>query len=202
LPYQNYKRNLSKLGDRTPINLPTSTTLEEQSQMRLHLSIPVTVMGLSLSLLVSGKATAATFSFTEIADTSAFSLISSPSLNDEGTNEQGTVAFEAGLDAGSQGIFIGSDPVTDKVIATGDSLFGSTVTSLKFVSAGLNNRQQIAFFATLDDGTSGIFRADPQPTEPQPVPEPTSVLGLLAFGALGTGSMLKRKQKKQLNSAS
>jgi len=34
------------------------------------------------------------------------------------------------------------------------------------------------------------------------VPEPTSVLGLLGFGALGAGSMLKRKQKKLLNSAS
>jgi len=30
-----------------------------------------------------------------------------------------------------------------------------------------------------------------------PVPEPSSTLGTLAFGALGTGYMLKRKLKKQ-----
>ncbi|MBD1833431.1 PEP-CTERM sorting domain-containing protein [Cyanobacteria bacterium FACHB-472] len=30
----------------------------------------------------------------------------------------------------------------------------------------------------------------------QPVPEPASVLGLLAFGTLGAGSFLKRRQKK------
>jgi ELWxxDGT repeat protein len=41
-----------------------------------------------------------------------------------------------------------------------------------------------------------------EPDEPTSVPEPASTFGLLAFGALGTGSMLKRKQKKQLNSAS
>lgn len=34
------------------------------------------------------------------------------------------------------------------------------------------------------------------------VPEPTSGLGLLTFGAIGAGSMLKRKQKKPLKSAS
>jgi ELWxxDGT repeat protein len=34
------------------------------------------------------------------------------------------------------------------------------------------------------------------------VPEPASGLGLLTFGAIGAGSMLKRKQKKPLNSVS
>ncbi len=78
-------------------------------------------------------------------------------------NNQGTVAFAARLNAGGQGIFIGANPVTDKVIATGDSLLGSTVTSLTFASRGLNNNQQIVFFATLADGESGIFRADETP---------------------------------------
>ena len=91
-----------------------------------------------------------------VADTSnAFK-----SFGNVAINNQGTVAFAAGLNAGGQGIFIGADPVTDKVIATGDSLLGSTVTSVKFTSRGLNNNQQIAFFATLADGESGIFRAD------------------------------------------
>jgi hypothetical protein len=65
----------------------------------------------------------------------------------------------------------------------------------------LNNSGQIVFDAILADGTRGIYVATPV-SEPTSVPEPASTFGLLAFGALGTGSMLKRKQKKLLNSAS
>ena len=42
---------------------------------------------------------------------------------------------------------------------------------------GINNSGQIAFNATLSDGTSGVFVATP-------VPEPSTVL-LLAVGVLG-----------------
>jgi hypothetical protein len=115
-------------------------------------------------------------------------------------NDAGTVAFLASLDEGGSGIFTGPNPVTDKVIATGDSLFGSTVTSLgfnRFSSKGLNNAGQLAFFAQLADGSSGIFRADPEFTpKPQPVSEPASVLDLLAVGALGIGTWWKRQQRR------
>ncbi len=97
---------------------------------------------------------------TLIADnTGPFATFGPPAINDSGT-----VAFQATLDAEGVGIFTGPDPVTDKVIATGDTLFGSTVTSLSFArfdNKGLNNSGQLAFFAELEDGTSGIFRADP-----------------------------------------
>jgi hypothetical protein len=50
----------------------------------------------------------------------------------------------------------------DPVIATGDQLFGSTVTQLVGVSGTyLNNRGQIAFQYELADGRTGIARADP-----------------------------------------
>jgi len=115
-------------------------------------------------------------------------------------NDAGTVAFLASLDEGGSGIFTGPNPVTDKVIATGDSLFGSTVTSLgfnRFSSKGLNNAGQLTFFAQLADGSSGIFRADPESTpKPQPVSEPASVLDLLAVGALGIGTWWKRQQRR------
>lgn len=130
---------------------------------------------------------------TTITDTSgAFSrFFDTPSIND-----LGTVAFLAGLDAGGLGIFTGSDPLKDKVIFSGDSLFGSTVQSLGFFREGLNNSGQLAFFASLADGTSGIYRADPLGSgePPKDVPEPASVLGLLAFGALGATKVMKRKQ--------
>ena len=119
---------------------------------------------------------------TTIADTSgSFNYLEYmqflPALND-----RGTVAFKGFLDAGKEGIFTGSNPITDKVIARGDTLSGSTVRSLILSYNGLNNSGQIAFLAELTDGTSGVFRADP---ESKPVPEPAFVLGLLIVGVLG-----------------
>ena len=120
-------------------------------------------------------------------------------------NNSGMLAFEANLDSGGFGIFTGTNPIADKVVAIGDPLFGSTVTFLgAFGQEGLNDAGEVAFFANLADGTSGIFRAEPEDisTPPETVPEPASTWGLLAFGALGAGAVLKRQQKKPLNSAS
>ncbi|MBD1930479.1 PEP-CTERM sorting domain-containing protein [Trichocoleus sp. FACHB-69] len=46
----------------------------------------------------------------------------------------------------------------------------------------------MSFRADTDSGTTT------NPVEPKDVPEPASVMGLLAFGALGAASHLKRKQ--------
>lgn len=125
---------------------------------------------------------------TTIADTNgSFSDLLFPAIND-----QGTVAFLAELDGGGEGIFTGNDLLNDRVIATGDQLLGSTVTNIGFSVSGLNNSGQIAFFATLANGISGIFRADPQLTQPQPVPEANHTLAILAFGALAASSASKR----------
>jgi hypothetical protein len=131
---------------------------------------------------------------TTIADSrGAFnSFFGTPSINDFGT-----VAFLAGLDVGGTGIFTGNNPLKDKVIVTGDTLFGSTVQELSFYREGLNNSGQVAFFASLANGTSGIFRADPIVVEPpKDVPEPAGLLGLLAFGVWSATSARKRKQKQ------
>jgi hypothetical protein len=76
-------------------------------------------------------------------------------------NNYGGVAFAATLADGTGGIFTGSDVPNDTVIAVGDALDGATVTELHFFRQGLNDNGQLAFFAGLDNGTSGIFRADP-----------------------------------------
>ncbi|MEB3181476.1 MAG: choice-of-anchor tandem repeat NxxGxxAF-containing protein [Nostocaceae cyanobacterium] len=122
-------------------------------------------------------------------------------------NVRGTVAFFSDLNNGGKGIFLGSDPVQNKVIAIGDSLFNTTVTDLQFASDGLNNFGQVTFFARLSNGSTGIFRANPvlSPSNPRPasppeiaaVPEPASALGLLGFAAISASSMLKRQTKKQ-----
>lgn len=138
-------------------------------------------------------------SSTTIADTSgSFKSFGNPAINNAGT-----VAFFGTLDTGGSGIFTGADPITNKVIALGDSLFGSKVVSLDFSTKGLNNSGQLAFLATFEDGTSGIFRANPESmSEPKSVPEPASGLGLLLVGVIGIGSLLKGKQKRQQSASS
>ncbi len=82
-------------------------------------------------------------------------------------NDAGIVAFRAELDAGGAGIFTGPDAVADKVIAVGDTLFGSTVTNLVFASGEqLNDAGSVAFVAYLADGRQVIVRADviPEPS--------------------------------------
>lgn len=98
-------------------------------------------------------------SLTTVADSSGVF----DSFGEAAINNNGAVAFLASLDAGDEGIFTGSDPITDRVIATGDPLFGSTVTDLDFTNKSLNDFGQIAGFAELANGTEVIFRADPKP---------------------------------------
>ena len=76
-------------------------------------------------------------------------------------NDSGLMMFQAGLDAGGDGIFTGADPVADKVIATADALDGSTVASVQTNRFCLNESGQIAFYAMLADGRQGVYRATP-----------------------------------------
>jgi hypothetical protein len=85
-----------------------------------------------------------------------FDFFENPAINDAGQ-----VAFKATLDDGTVGIFIGSDPVTDRVIAVGDSLCGSKVKNLSFSKKGLNNRGKFVFSAQFENATSGIYIVDP-----------------------------------------
>jgi hypothetical protein len=96
-------------------------------------------------------------SFTTVVDTTGpYSELDLFSINN-----QGAVAFQAVLDNGAKGIFTGPDPVSDKVVAVGDLLFGSAVLDVSFYRAGLNNHGQLAFRALLADGRQVIVRADP-----------------------------------------
>jgi hypothetical protein len=87
-----------------------------------------------------------------------------PSLNNDGD-----VAFLAELDSGGSGIFVGPDPVTDRVIGTGDTLDGSTIQSLTFCEEGLSDSGELAFVAQLEDPNTpegfrmAVFRATPLP---------------------------------------
>ncbi len=83
-------------------------------------------------------------------------------------NNKGLVAFMAnqvveGSSAFSnqdKGIFVGSNAVEDKVIGIGDILFGSTVLDLAMDRQSLSDDNEIVFWAKLEDGTEGIYRAN------------------------------------------
>jgi hypothetical protein len=125
---------------------------------------------------------------TVIADTSGpFRLIT---FGSEAINDSGTVAFQAELAAGGRGIFTGPDPSADKVITTGDRLFGSTVTGLDF-SGGLNNGGQLAFSANLADGRQVEVRADP-------IPEPSTLMLLSTSLIILIGYSLRRSSSSPL----
>jgi type 1 fimbria pilin len=81
-------------------------------------------------------------------------------------NNDGQIVFEADLAAGGRGIFQGPDPVADKILATGDELFGSTVVDFPtnpLSPRGLNNAGQIGFNVRLADGRTVLVLADPDP---------------------------------------
>ena len=103
---------------------------------------------------------------TVVADTRdefAFFGFRPPSINNEGD-----VAFLATLDDRTTGIFVGPDPVEDRVVTTGDTLDGAEVTGLNFCEEGLSDSGVLAFTATFVDPATfetrvAVFRATPEP---------------------------------------
>jgi hypothetical protein len=78
-------------------------------------------------------------------------------------NDRGQVAFFGILDTSQVGLFVGPDPVADRVILIGDPLDDSTVIGLSVFRDYLNNAGQLVFTVRLADGRTEIIRADPVP---------------------------------------
>jgi hypothetical protein len=67
-------------------------------------------------------------------------------FGDVATNDVGIIAFKADHNSNAVGIFTGPDPVTDKVVATGDTILGEVVSMyISFSREGLNDSGQIVF---------------------------------------------------------
>ena len=158
-----------------------------------------TVAFTAVSLGLQGIDTGSGGPLTDIVDSSGPFSISFATSNFS-LNDSGELAFISNLKAGGTGIFTGPDPVNDKVIETGDPLFGSTVanvafhTNLNFSSSndgGLNDNGALAFWATLSDGRQVVVVATPETVT---VPEP-STLFLIGFGLPGFGLLRKKFRK-------
>jgi hypothetical protein len=93
-------------------------------------------------------------------------------------NDDGVIAL---LDAGSDEasgtrLRLLRDGTTEKVLAQGDALFGSTVSAIGFDPKGFNNAEQFALLLRLEDGRNVYVLASP-------VPEPAAAgVGVVAWG--------------------
>ena len=114
--------------------------------------------------------------------TGTFTDFGDPSLSGS------TAAFRADYNSGaSSGIFTNSGESLNTIIATGDTLFGSSrVTSLLLGSDGLDESGDVAFFYKLADGRHGVAIAE--------VPEPSSLV-VLAIGILSLAGYCWRDGK-------
>lgn len=75
-------------------------------------------------------------------------------------NNSGNIIFYAVPREGKEGIFKGNDPVNDKIISLGDTMFDSPVTELALNPVSLNDNDQIALRIKLEDSRQMIVRAD------------------------------------------
>jgi hypothetical protein len=73
-----------------------------------------------------------------------------------GLTHSGTPVFTASLDTGGRGVFVGPDPVADKVVATGDTLDGATVTSASVVD--VNASGQLLIWVSFEGRASALYR--------------------------------------------
>jgi hypothetical protein len=83
-------------------------------------------------------------------------------INARDINESGEVVFNSQLGgSGFNGIFNGPDRQNNKVVDTGDVIFGKTIRDAFFRVGGLNDLGQVAFHYITTDSQSGIAIATP-----------------------------------------
>lgn len=89
---------------------------------------------------------------------------------------------------GGSGVFLSDNGVLKTVIKTGDSLFGSTVTTLLVSTESIDDLTNVAFSYTLANGVSGVAFAN------EAVPEPGTVFGIVALAGLVAKRRLRNRK--------
>ena len=138
------------------------TTTDPAGRLSVYTGTP----GQSATLIASQA------NFTSIAD-------NGPAINDVGM-----VLFQATFN-GSEAIFSGGNPLTDRVVGVGDTLDGGIVKSIFFGRGMLNNDGNIVFYSLLDSNNDGVAdRTSVFFGSVTAVPEPTA-LGFVVCAAAG-----------------
>ena len=117
------------------------------------------------------------------------------------SNDAGEVVVSVFLDGFTgSGVFTGPDLELDRVLATGDTVFGRTVQGAR--AGRINDRGQVALLVTFeDDGSQAILRADPvgaidpgpcTPSLPGPLDEAACLPELAAELATGSPVTMSR----------
>jgi hypothetical protein len=118
-----------------------------------------------------------------VADTSrGYVFLRNPSINNKGD-----VVFIGQTANDSMGLYTGPDPVADKVIESGDMLFGLRAVGFDAYADGINDSGAVAFtYESISDTDtrSGVAVA-------RPIPEP----GALAGVALAAVMLLRRRAR-------
>ena len=124
------------------------------------------------------------------------SSIGNPSFG-LGLNDKGQVVGTSYSPETNNHAFVWENGLMTDLNTLRDPDFGFTLSQAQ----AINNKGQIVATSLLTSSVRA-FVLTPISQPPERVPEPASTLSLLAFGAVAAGSVFKRKQKKQLNSAS
>jgi hypothetical protein len=144
------------------------------------------------------------------ATTNEFSYTPTPGSFARVSVDPGIATYQPLLGLGYDPGFIAALPTTTPDLYNFVSWRGSVDTAYDYTLTGANVTGDSAglsyFTATLAPGestrfTQVIFAAVPNgsiPGDTTSVPEPSSVLSVLAFGALGAASQLKRKQQRKV----
>ena len=141
---------------------------------------------ITLSILIhDGSKISTLVSTSIIGGASTFRVIGAPAIDN-----RGVVVFAGQIGEGANstsGLYIGPDPVKDKVIATGDMLFGQRIAAAgqtSFIHRYVNARGQIVFSYSLPDGALGVAVATPSEgggTGPVPGLPATGILNAASF---------------------
>ncbi len=102
-------------------------------------------------------------------------------------------SFATGPTGAVEGIFTGTNPVTDAALLEGDSLFGGTLRDVTFGGNALNESGQFAFGYQLTNGRGGIGLATRGSAAVVPEANAASLIGL-ALPLLGVGLVRRRKK--------
>jgi hypothetical protein len=108
-------------------------------------------------------------------------------------NDAATVAFVLERSSG-RALYLGNDPLEDRLIGEGDALCGSTVTEFHFHRFGLNDADELALAVRLADQRRLVVRAEPSATavgECVTIPVPAPQGAACGVGALAALAALR-----------